>query len=127
MIKGFKEFLMRGNVLDMAIGIAIGVAFTTLVDAFGANLIDPIVAVFGGDDADGFTWTILRGNAATTVDFGGIINAVLVFLITMAVLYFVFVVPITKLRERRGGEEAAEETEDVTLLREIRDSLRDRA
>lgn len=127
MFKGFKQFLLQGNVLDMAIGIAIGVAFTTLVDAFGKNLIDPIVAVFGGSDADGFTWRILSGNKETIIDFGGIINAVIVFIITMAVLYFVIVAPLNKVREKRGMLEEEEDTEDVVLLREIRDSLRDRS
>ena len=54
MIKGFKEFIMRGNVVDLAVGIAIGVAFTTLVAAFGTYFVNPIVAVAGGDNARGF-------------------------------------------------------------------------
>jgi large conductance mechanosensitive channel len=51
MIKGFKDFLMRGNVIDLAVGIAIGVAFTTLVGAFGTYFVNPIIAVAGGDKA----------------------------------------------------------------------------
>jgi large conductance mechanosensitive channel len=128
MIKGFKEFILRGNVVDMAVGIAIGVAFTALVGAFGANFVNPIVAVAGGDQPRGFGFTI-TDSSATFVNIGGLINAVIVFLVTMAVIYFAIVVPVTKLQDlrRRGEEPAAEVPEDIALLREIRDTLQRRA
>lgn len=128
MIKGFKEFLLRGNVLDLAVGIAIGVAFTALVDAFGQYLVNPIIALVGGNNINGFAWTILSGNPKTTIDFGALINAGIVFIVTMAVLYFVVVAPVSKIQERRrrGEVEPEEEPEDVVLLREIRDALRER-
>jgi len=125
MIKGFKDFLMRGNVVDLAVGIAIGVAFTTLVGAFGTNLIDPLVAVAGGDRADGFGFQI-TDSQATFVNIGGLINALIVFVVTMAVIYFAIVVPVTKLQSLRksNAEEAAEaDAEEIALLREIRDAL----
>lgn len=125
MIKGFKDFLMRGNVVDLAVGIAIGVAFTTLVGAFGTNLIDPIVAVAGGDKAAGFGFQI-TDSQATFVDIGGLINALIVFVVTMAVIYFAIVVPMTKLqslRRRAAEEQAAADAEEIVLLREIRDAL----
>src|SRR5699024_6618079 len=128
MIRGFKEFLLRGNVLDMAIGIAIGVAFTALVDAFGEYLVNPIIALVGGNNVNGFAWTIISSNPQTTIDFGALINAASVFIVTMAVLYFLVVAPMVKMRERRrrGEVEPEEEPEDVVLLREIRDALRER-
>jgi large conductance mechanosensitive channel len=126
MIKGFKEFIMKGNVVDLAVGIAIGVAFTTLVAAFGTYFVNPIVAVAGGDNARGFGFEIT--NEATFVNIGAIINALIVFVVTMAVIYFAIVVPMQKMQELRSrGEEDPEDTpEDIELLREIRDALQRR-
>lgn len=128
MIKGFKDFLMRGNVIDLAVGIAIGVAFTSLVAAFGTYFIQPIVALVGGNSAGGFSWQILSDNDATVINFGAIINALIVFVVTMAVIYFVVVVPMQKLQalRKRGAEEPEGVPEDIALLREIRDSLAQR-
>ena len=126
MIKGFKEFVMRGNVVDLAVGIAIGVAFTTLVGAFGAYFVNPIVASVGGDNQQGFGFQITDSDA-TFVNIGGIINALIVFAVTMAVIYFAIVVPVQKLQAMRkpgpGVDEPEAVPEDIALLREIRDSL----
>lgn len=126
MIKGFRDFIMRGNVVDLAVGIAIGVAFTTLVAAFGTYFVNPIVAVAGGDNARGFGFEIT--NEATFVNIGALINALIVFVVTMAVIYFAVVVPVEKLQSlRKGGAEEPEGVpEDVALLREIRDALQRR-
>ena len=129
MFKGFKNFLMRGNVLELAVGIAIGVAFTTLVGALGTYLINPIVALVGGNKAGGFSWQIRDGNPKTTIDFGALINAAIVFIITMAVIYFLIVLPVQKIQARRkAGVEPEPEAvpEDIALLREIRDALANR-
>lgn len=127
MIKGFKDFLMRGNVVDLAVGIAIGVAFTTLVAAFGAYFINPIIAVIGGDGPRGFGFQI-TDSAATFVNIGAIINALIVFLVTMVVIYFAVVVPMTSLMARRkaSGEGPTVVPEEIELLRQIRDSLASR-
>lgn len=128
MIKDFKNFLMRGNVVDLAVGIAIGVAFTTLVASFGTNFINPILAAIGGNNTKGFGFTI-TDNPKTLVDIGGILNALIVFVVTMAVIYFAIVVPMQKLqalRKRGAVEEPEDVPEDIALLREIRDSLRAR-
>lgn len=128
MIKEFKNFLMRGNVIDLAVGIAIGVAFTSLVAAFGDNFIKPIVAAVGGDNQEGFGFKI-TDSGATFVDIGGIINALIIFVVTMAVIYFAIVVPMQKLQElRKRGQEPEPENvpEDIALLREIRDALKTR-
>ncbi|MDX6276913.1 MAG: large conductance mechanosensitive channel [Nocardioidaceae bacterium] len=131
MLKGFKEFVMRGNVVDLAVGIAIGVAFTTLVASFGANFVQPIVASIGGGGAGsrglGFHIT---DSEATYVDIAGIINALIVFVVTMAVIYFAIVVPVQKLQSLRkpgpGADEPEAVPEDTALLREIRDALQSR-
>ena len=127
MIKGFKDFLMRGNVVDLAVGIAIGVAFTTLVGAFGTYVVNPIIAVAGGDSSRGLGFEIT--NEATFVNIGALINALIVFVVTMAVIYVAIVVPVQKLQalRRSGAEEEPEATpEDIALLREIRDALQRR-
>lgn len=128
MLKGFKDFLMRGNVVDLAVGIAIGVAFTSLVAAFGTYFINPLVAVAGGNSAGGFSWQILSRNDATVIDFGALINALIVFVVTMAIIYFAVVLPMQKLQSlrRRGVDEPEGVPEDIALLREIRDSLAQR-
>ena len=128
-MKGFKDFVMQGNVIDLAVGVVIGSAFTALITAFVDNPIQPVINVFGGANVDGLAFTIT--NESTKVDIGAILSAVIAFLITAAVVYFVFVLPITKAREfdrkRRGIQEEDESggtPEDVVLLSEIRDLLR---
>ena len=127
MIKGFKNFLMHGNVVDLAVGITIGVAFTTLVKTVGDNFINPLVAAVGGSGADdGLGFKVLSDNEATFINIGAIINALIIFTMTMAVIYFVVVVPMTRVQERRkAGHEPKPEAipEDIKLLREIRDAL----
>lgn len=127
MIKGFRDFLLRGNVVDLAVGIAIGVAFTTLVKTFGDNFINPLVAAMGGKGAaNGLGFHVLSGNQATFINIGAIINALIIFVVTMAVIYFAVVVPMTKVMDRINAGKIPEESatpEDIALLREIRDSL----
>lgn len=122
MIKGFKDFLMRGNVIDLAVGVAVGVAFTTLVNTFGSAIVEPLVASLGGSsptDALGFK---VNGKS---VDIGAVINAVITFAITMAVIYFVIVVPVNKLKSLTGkGAEVDSTPADIKLLTEIRDALK---
>lgn len=128
MLKGFKDFLMRGNVVDLAVGIAIGVAFTALVGAFGTAIINPLIAAVGGGGADsrGFGFSI-TDSGATYVDIGVLISAFVVFAVTMAVIYYVVVVPVQKMQAmRKTPEEVTVEAvaEEIALLREIRDSLK---
>ena len=128
-MKGFKEFIMQGNVLDLAVGVVIGGAFTALIGAFVANLIQPVINVFGGTNVNGLSFKIISANEATRVDIGAVLSAVIAFLITAAVVYFVFVLPISSARKldrkRRGlpEEEESAVSEDIVLLTEIRDAL----
>ncbi|MGP4915314.1 large conductance mechanosensitive channel protein MscL [Brachybacterium tyrofermentans] len=126
-MKGFKDFVMQGNVIDLAVGVVIGSAFTALIGAFVDNLIQPIINVFGGGNVNGLAFKIT--NDSTLVDIGAILSAIIAFLITAAVVYFVFVLPISharKIDRRRRGLPEEEETaisEDIALLTEIRDAL----
>ncbi|MGH8868840.1 MAG: MscL family protein [Actinomycetes bacterium] len=104
MLKGFREFILRGNVVDLAIAVAIGFAFTALITALGDGLINPLVKVFSGGGVEGGTFEI-RG---VTFNIAIIINAVITFLITAAVIYFLIVVPLTKLQAFRKTEIAAD-------------------
>jgi len=128
MLKGFRDFIMRGNVVDLAIAVVIGVAFTNVVNAFVSAIVKPIIAAFPGASVNGWGFHLRGGALAknTTIDFSAIINALIVFVITAAVVYFIFVVPMTKVQERRARGMAPEPEavpEDVLLLRQIRDAL----
>jgi large conductance mechanosensitive channel len=138
MLKGFREFIAHGNVIDLAVGIVIGAAFTSLVNAFVVNFINPLLGLAGTKSLNAYVWCIKapEGKSTCGMDdkglitgvgfgWGAMISAVITFLLTALVVYLVFVVPMNKYRERTAVEAAAEpEPEDVTLLREIRDSLR---
>lgn len=126
MFKGFKDFLMRGNVIDLAVAVVVGSAFTALVTAVTTSVIKPVIAATGGSNVTGLSFQIRAGNDASIIDFAVVINAIITFLITAAVVYFLFVMPMQKIQERRkkGKEEGQSEPTDVELLLEIRDLLR---
>ncbi|MGK3201089.1 large-conductance mechanosensitive channel protein MscL [Amycolatopsis sp. MEPSY49] len=127
MFKGFKDFLMRGNVVDLAVAVVIGSAFTAIVTAFTNGLIKPLISTIGGTDAaKGLGYQIFENNQATFLDFGGVINAAINFVLVAAVVYFVIVLPVKHVQERRkrGQEPGPSEPTDVELLIEIRDLLR---
>jgi large conductance mechanosensitive channel len=135
MLKGFKDFFTRGNVIDLAVAFVIGAAFAALVSGFVGKIITPILnAVGGANMVNGLGFSIRHGSKeieqTTFVDIGGLINLVIVFFITAAVVYFIFVLPKQKYDEIRArfdkNAAVAEEekvSEDVALLREIRDAL----
>jgi large conductance mechanosensitive channel len=129
MLKGFRDFVMRGNVIDLAVAVVIGAAFGALVKSFTEEIINPVIAAFGADDIGGFGFCVggadpCTADSATFVNFGAVLTAVITFLITMAVVYFIFVVPMNKARAMAKITPKAEETpDDVVLLREIRDLL----
>ena len=128
MLKGFREFIMRGNVVDLAVAVVIGAAFGAVVTALVADIITPIVAAIGGQPnfAD-LKFTINK----STFLYGDFLNKVISFLIVAAAIYFVVVLPLNKLAERRArrlssGEQVDEpesKAEDVVLLEQIRDLL----
>ena len=129
MIQGFKSFIMRGNVVDLAVAVAIGAAFTAVVTAFSNNVINPLIAAVGGSNVNGLGFRIISSNPKTTVDIGAVITAIINFLLVAVVVYFLVVVPMNLLAERRRRGEEPEPTapaEDIVLLQEIRDLLRQR-
>jgi large conductance mechanosensitive channel len=130
MIKGFKDFIMRGNVVDLAVAVVIGAAFATVVKSFTDSIIQPLITALGGSGKNAsFGFQIRSANPKTIVDFGAVISAAINFAIVAAVVYFLIVVPMNLLQERRRrGEEPepAAPAEDILLLQEIRDLLRER-
>lgn len=130
MHNGFKDFIFRGNIIDLATAVVIGTAFTALVTTVTQALIEPIVNAFAGPDAvSGLGFRVLKDNPSTYIDFAAVINGLITFTIIAAVVYFMIIVPMTKINERMAKKEeaAAEETaEEIALLREIRDSLAQR-
>ncbi len=125
MIKGFKEFLLRGNVVDLAVAFVIGGAFAKVVEGLLSGLINPLIAaIFGSPNLDSVgMFTIGKGEFS----IGVLLTALVNFVIIAAAIYFFVVIPVKKVMERNAAPAAAEETPaDVALLTEIRDLLRTR-
>lgn len=120
MVKGFKDFIMRGNVIDLAVAVVVGGAFAVLIGAFSEALILPIVGIFLGGGVSAGTLEI----NGQVIDFSLMLNALIVFVITLAVIYFVFVVPMNKFRKPEVVEVDDTPAPDIALLTEIRDLLR---
>ncbi len=129
MLKGFKDFILRGNVIELSIAVVVGTAFTALVTAFTANIVNPIIAAAGGVDTNGLGFHIWPGNAKTFVNIGAVVTAFVTFMITAAVVYFIFVAPMNRINRMVKSRLATEEPEeeplpaDTALLAEIRDLL----
>jgi large conductance mechanosensitive channel len=122
MLKGFKDFMLRGNIVELAVAVVIGTAFTALVTAFTTSFLEPLIGLVAGGGVDGGVATI-NGQQFT---WGFFINAVITFGLTAAVVYFIVVVPMEKIAERRkrGEEPGPAAPTQVELLVEIRDLLR---
>ena len=126
MIKGFRDFITRGNVLELAVAVVIGTAFTAVVTSVVENLINPVIAAIGSPDTGGLA-TPLRDYPEATINWGAVVTALINFFVIAAVVYAVFVAPMNRYRElrARGDEdEPGAPPEDVLLLQEIRDLLR---
>jgi len=121
MIKGFKEFLLRGNIVDLSIAVVIGTAFTALVTKFTESIIQPLIDRIGAGDSD---YGILRIpiGGEQTIDLNVLLSAAINFVLVAAVVYFLVVLPYSKFRKK---EEETVEAE-VVLLTEIRDLLASR-
>lgn len=125
-LKGFKQFLLRGNIVDLAVAVVVGTAFTALVKSLVDNIFTPLIAAIAGEpDFSRLSFTINK----SVFTYGDFINDLITFLIVAAVIYFVIVLPIAKANElrRRGAPEAPEEepaiSDETRLLTEIRDLL----
>lgn len=126
MINGFREFIMKGNVLDLAVAVIVGAAFGQVVNAMVGSVLMPAVsALVGSPNFDAFAVVTLNGNE---LRFGVLLTAVVNFLLVAAAVYFAIVLPMNRIieaRNRRLGLEPADEEADpqVQLLTEIRDAL----
>ena len=140
MLEGFKKFIARGNMIDMAGGVVMGGAVTTVVNAIVNSVINPFIAmIFGKPNMDGLLAITFNG---ATVSFGAVLGAILNFLIIAVAVYFCILVPINKFRDmteallaktklaeqKKADEEAASaeptaEEQTVLLLQQIRDEL----
>lgn len=129
MIKGFKEFILRGNVIDLAVAVVIGAAFTLIVNSIVAGLINPLIAlVFNASSLDKVGWTITNYNGDEVFfAFGMILGAIINFLAVAVVVYFVFVFPMNKAKERAAAKAgiAEEEASDLPTEQEILLQIRD--
>lgn len=121
-VQEFKEFIMRGNVVDLAVAVVIGAAFGAVIASLVADLLTPLIAaIFGKQDFSELTFTINDSQ----FKYGSFLNALITFATITAAVFFFVVKPINYLREKRakGEEEAPPPTEEVKLLSEIRDAL----
>ena len=130
MIKGVKDFISRGTVVDMAVGGVMGGAVTAVVTSIVENFINPLVAmIFGKPDMSDLLKFTFNG---ATISFGAILTALINFLIIAVAVYFFIVLPMSKLKDMTAKQEAADEAaaepsaEEVQLatLQEIRDLLK---
>jgi large conductance mechanosensitive channel len=102
-MKGFRNFLLRGDVIVVAIGLIVALAFSTLISAFTTSVINPVVARAEGTHSVGLGWQLgSKGNTDTFLNIGSFISALIYFVIFMAVVYFVIVVPYKAVQARRG-------------------------
>ncbi|MCI2237592.1 large conductance mechanosensitive channel protein MscL [Paenibacillus sp. TRM 82003] len=133
LVTGFRDFVLRGNVIDLAVAVVIGTAFTAVVTSVVQGLINPLIAAIGGGPNLAGTWVVplrtitVDGQAQEVgLQFGTVVGAVLNFLIVAAVVYFLVVTPLNRLlalRKENQAPEPAAPSEDVRLLTEIRDLL----
>ena len=123
LVKEFKDFISRGNVVDLAVAVVIGAAFTAIVTAVVTGLITPIIGMIGGTEFKNIDFMV----NGSTFEVGLVINAVIYFVIVAAVVFFLVVKPLNVFEERRKrGEEPVEPealSDEALLLTEIRDLL----
>ncbi|MFI1924757.1 MULTISPECIES: large conductance mechanosensitive channel protein MscL [unclassified Streptomyces] len=135
--QGFKAFLMRGNVVDLAVAVVIGAAFTNIVNSVVKGIINPLIGAVGTKNLDSYN-SCLKGPCTGTGDsatgvrilWGSVLGATLTFVITAAVVYFLMVLPMSKylakVEARRKAKEGTQEIVELTeleVLKEIRDAL----
>jgi large conductance mechanosensitive channel len=121
MLKGFKEFLSRGNIVDLSIAVVIGTAFTGLVTAFTNSIVQPLISRIGAGKNTKYGILRIPIGGDQAIDLNILLSALINFILVAAVVYFLIVVPYNKWR-KRGEVEQAEDTE-LSILTEIRDLL----
>jgi large conductance mechanosensitive channel len=126
-IDEFKQFLLRGNVIDLAVAVVIGAAFTAVINSLVKDILTPIIAaIFGKPDFSGLTFTIND----SVFRYGSFFNAVLTFVLVAAAIFFLVVKPYNMYMERRRAglepEPPAAKSDEVVVLEEIRELMRTR-
>jgi len=127
MLKEFRDFILRGNVVELAVAVLLGAAFGAVVTAFSSSFITPLIAAIGGKPDFGDLFFTINGARFT---YGLFLNALISFLIVAAVVFFFVIKPMNALmtRVKRDAEPASDApAEDIVLLTEIRDALRGQA
>ena len=119
-LSGFKKFLLRGNIVDLAVAVVIGTAFTAVVTSFGDSFLKPLIGLIGGGGRLGGTVSV----GGQTFTWGAFLSQVITFVLTAAVIYFLVVLPLHKLLQRRATDPAPVGPTELDLLVEIRDLLR---
>ncbi|MFF4170836.1 large conductance mechanosensitive channel protein MscL [Streptomyces sp. NPDC001744] len=137
LLGGFKAFLMRGNVIDLAVAVVVGAAFTNIVNSVVKGVINPVVGAFGTKDLESYS-SCLKSPCKMVdgemqgiqIQWGLVLSAVLSFLITAAVVYFLMVLPMAKILAKRAAHDKAKEgvqetmeISELEVLKEIRDHL----
>src|SRR5258708_38435035 len=102
MLTGFKNFLMRGDIIVVAVGLAVALAFSALIASFTSNIINPLVSRAQGSHSNGLGVQLGSGGKATFLNFGGLISSIIYFVVFMAVVYYLIVAPYPKISARRG-------------------------
>jgi len=131
--QGFKAFLMRGNVVDLAVAVVIGAAFTNIVNSVVKGIINPLVGAIGTKNLDSYNSCLspkCEGEEGIRILWGSVLGATLTFVITAAVVYFLMVLPMSKYlarqearRKAREGMQEVIEVTELDVLKEIRDAL----
>ncbi len=121
MLKGFKEFLARGNIVDLAVAVVIGTAFTALVTKFTESIITPLINRIGAGGKSEYGILRINIGGGQTIDLNILLSAAINFVLAAAVVYFLVIVPYNRLR-KKGEVEQAQDTE-LAILTEIRDIL----
>ncbi len=137
-LTGFKEFLMRGNVVELAVAVVVGTAFSKIVDSVVKGLINPLVGAIGGQSLSEYSWCVtgpcqvdpvtgamVKG---VQISWGAVVGAMITFVITAAVVYFLMILPMNRYKERQAAKQPAEPATpagltEVELLAEIRDLM----
>lgn len=137
MLKGFKEFILRGNLIELAVAFVIGAAFAKVVQDFVGAIVTPLISSLPGSKVNGFGFSIRHGKDfvgadgtnTTFINLSVVINSLIVFMATAAVVYFALVVPMNKIQEKRalrvakGEPDPSPKADDIALLEQIRDLL----
>lgn len=121
MLKGFKEFIAKGNIVDLAVAVAIGAAFTGLVTKFTDSIIQPLINRVGAGKESSYGILKIDIGGGQTIDLNVLISAAINFLIVAAAIYFLVVVPYNRIRGKAAAEAAQDK--ELRLLTEIRDAL----